>query len=222
MKNRKMMIVAVLLTLLVVFNLFAACGEGAGVIKVEKIVFAEESVTLFIGDTQQLSYTLYPENAVALTAVWTSSDSSIAKVDASGVVTAVAQGKCTITVSIGEVSATVNVEVKRKGPDFKYIYEVELLGNQYGVDVGSDGSYLSIDTKPLNSKYEDAIIESILNTIKKTHKLLGLPESLYSEMVSTTALMGRQTRTYPSLYLEVSWTYHPDRGLEIMYMLYNV
>lgn len=46
---------------------------------------------------------------------------------------------------------------------------------------------------------------------------LGLPDSLLTEMTNTTALMGRQTRTYDNI--EVSWSYHPDNGLDIIFRI---
>lgn len=46
---------------------------------------------------------------------------------------------------------------------------------------------------------------------------LGLPDSLLTEMTNTTALMGMQTRTYDNI--EVSWSYHPDNGLDIIFRI---
>ena len=54
-----------------------------------------------------------------------------------------------------------------------------------------------------------------LEAIRKVNEILGFNDSLYSKMMKTTALMGRQeeeTKKY-----RVSWTYHPDRGLEVTY-----
>lgn len=54
-----------------------------------------------------------------------------------------------------------------------------------------------------------------LEAIRMANEALGFNDSLYSKMMNTTALMGRQdaeTKKY-----RVSWTYHPDRGLEVTY-----
>ncbi|MCH5266616.1 MAG: hypothetical protein J1F02_12000 [Lachnospiraceae bacterium] len=48
---------------------------------------------------------------------------------------------------------------------------------------------------------------------------LGLPSSLFDEMCATNALMGRQTETYD--YYEVSWSYHPDNGLDVIFKYKN-
>ena len=40
---------------------------------------------------------------------------------------------------------------------------------------------------------------------------------MYKLMITTTALQGRQTETVNGLI--ISWTYHPDNGLEVIYRL---
>ena len=47
------------------------------------------------------------------------------------------------------------------------------------------------------------------------HQELGFTEAVFQRMIETTSLMGRQTAD--SSRYTVSWTYHPDRGLEVMY-----
>ena len=57
--------------------------------------------------------------------------------------------------------------------------------------------------------------EKALEAIRKTNETLGFNGSLYSQMTQTSALMGRQsaeTKRY-----RVSWSYHPNRGLEVTY-----
>jgi len=44
---------------------------------------------------------------------------------------------------------------------------------------------------------------------------LGFSDAVYRKMLQTSALMGRQSEEN-SKY-RVSWTYHPDSGLEVMY-----
>lgn len=64
------------------------------------------STSLTIGAHLQLQASLTPADAEA-TVVWTSSDASIASVDATGKVTAVSPGRVTITATVGEVSSSV-------------------------------------------------------------------------------------------------------------------
>ena len=64
------------------------------------ITLSQTSLTMNSGTTAQLTATLSPEGAVG-SVTWTSSDESVATVDANGVVTAVAGGNCTITATAG-------------------------------------------------------------------------------------------------------------------------
>ena len=84
--------------------------------------------------------------------------------------------------------------------------------------------YFALDTYP--DIYEDSdeswvslllpgIQSDTLEAIKYVNEELGFGGYVYSEMMETTALMGRQ-RAENDKY-EVSWSYHPDSGLEVTY-----
>ncbi|WP_051624058.1 Ig-like domain-containing protein [Clostridium akagii] len=73
------------------------------------------SLDMKIGDTSNLTATVTPDNATNKTVKWTSSDTSIATVDANGKVTAVKQGSATITATTQDgsnQSATCTINVK--------------------------------------------------------------------------------------------------------------
>ena len=53
------------------------------------------------------------------------------------------------------------------------------------------------------------------------NKNLGLPDSLWNDMIHTNAIMEKQTETFEDIGIKVSWTYHPDYGLEVTYKLIN-
>lgn len=57
--------------------------------------------------------------------------------------------------------------------------------------------------------------ERALEAIKYANEALGFNGSVYSQMMKTTALMGRQS--VENNKYRVSWTYHPDDGLEVTY-----
>lgn len=87
---------------------------------------------------------------------------------------------------------------------------------------GDDGSYLKMDTDPYDGDmtYGEEYIYSqksqdTLNGIKLANEKLGFSKAVYNKMIETTALMGRQTEENDK-YI-VSWTYHPDKGLEVLY-----
>ncbi len=84
------------------------------VVPVTSVVLNKSSLTLEETKSYQLTATVNPSEATDKTVTWTSSDSSIAKVDANGLVRAVQQGKATITAASGACSATCEVEVTEK------------------------------------------------------------------------------------------------------------
>lgn len=65
------------------------------------------------------------------------------------------------------------------------------------------------------NEYDYDTVSDVLVIIKT----LGLPDSLYDEMCETNALMGRQTESYE--YYDVSWSYHPDNGLDVIFKYKN-
>ena len=78
------------------------------------ITLDQTSLTINSGTTAQLTATITPAEAFA-TITWTSSDESVATVDANGLVTAVAGGTCAITAktSGNNKTATCSVTVKQ-------------------------------------------------------------------------------------------------------------
>lgn len=66
------------------------------------VVLTPSTVDLAVGGTQQLTATVSPANATNSSVTYASSDTSIATVDSSGLVTAVAAGTATITVTTAD------------------------------------------------------------------------------------------------------------------------
>ncbi len=85
--------------------------------------------------------------------------------------------------------------------------------------------YFGIDTNPYDKPYDDlepweqlsfvSTQERAVEGIKLANELLGFNSSVYSKMLNTTALMGRQSEETDKY--RVSWTYHPDTGLKVIY-----
>ena len=80
--------------------------------------------------------------------------------------------------------------------------------------LSSDYSALTIDTNPKDtgySYYEDEATAAIV----ATNSFLNLPASVTEKMSSTRALDGMQSQNCGDF--TVSWTYHPDNGLRVIY-----
>jgi alpha-amylase len=79
---------------------------NAGNVLVTGVTVSPTSATINVGATQQLTATIAPTNATNKNVTWTSSNSAVATVSASGLVTGIASGSATITVSSVDGSKT--------------------------------------------------------------------------------------------------------------------
>ena len=91
-------------------NCSAVCAVTVSTVEVSKIELSQTSLTLFEGDTVQLTATVYPENATDKTVMWSSSDTSVVTVD-NGKITAISIGSATVTARSGNVTAGCSVKV---------------------------------------------------------------------------------------------------------------
>lgn len=186
----------------------------------ESISLSETAITLTEGENTTVSATVRPTNATDKTVTWSSSDTNIATVNSYGRIEAVKKGTCTITATCGSISKAVTVTVKKKLPDLNKLYQDHCSSTW--AKIGSDGSYLSVDSNPYD--YDDGdyrFTYVVLDAIEDIHKALGLPESLYQDMMQTTWSMGKQEETFENIGIKVTWTYHPDKGMEVTYKLIN-
>lgn len=92
-----------------------------------------------------------------------------------------------------------------------------------GILTGS-GDHFTIDTYPDIYENMDETTKSFLSptwqeealaAIQYANEEFGFDGSVYSRMMETSALMGRQSEENDKY--RVSWTYHPDDGLEVTY-----
>lgn len=89
-------------------------ADAAAVYDVSSVTLDNTELSLAVGKTATLTATCTPDTAEDLTVSWKSSDTSIATVDSSGVVTAVSAGTAIITATSNDestVSATCTVTV---------------------------------------------------------------------------------------------------------------
>ncbi len=105
-------------------------------------------------------------------------------------------------------------------PDFNDMFS-DISGESW-CTIASDGSYMKIDTNPRDkdgddltwSDYESFVLPAN-EKIEEINTKLGFSSALYAKMNETTWSQGRQTDSNDKY--TVSWTYHPDKGLEVMY-----
>ena len=99
-------------------EIFAECKVTVekALVPLESITLSETELTLNPGDSAQLTVTLDPENADNVQLVWTSSDETVATVDAEGNVTAFSVGEAIIRVADAdntEIFAECKVTVEK-------------------------------------------------------------------------------------------------------------
>ena len=105
MKNRILAISALFLAI-------CSCGQNENIpVEAESIKLSRETLELKKGDTQRLTAEVLPEDAEDKTVRWTSLKESIASVDETGLVSAVAIGETVIKATCGNVSARCLVTV---------------------------------------------------------------------------------------------------------------
>ena len=80
----------------------------------EKITLSSTKLTLKPEASEQLTYTVFPENADTSHKVWYSSDESIATVDEDGNIKGVKDGTCEISLAMADQNATCKVTVSSK------------------------------------------------------------------------------------------------------------
>ena len=83
------------------------CDNGGGYDDEPYLSIYPRKLDMYAGDIYSLSF----KTNTGETVVWTSTDDNVATVDKYGVVTAVAEGHCTITATAGELSAECGVAV---------------------------------------------------------------------------------------------------------------
>ena len=131
-------------------------SSGSSTVSVTGIVLTPSTWKMKVGDTKELEATVTPTNATNKNVVWTSSDTSVATVNANGVVTGISPGTATITVTTidGNKSATSKITVLANSEETptnenEYVIITEVYyGNITDSDVVTEGSDKTIEYSP--------------------------------------------------------------------------
>lgn len=182
-------------------------------VQAEGITLNKKDISVKVGETASLTYTINPTDTKDKTVAWESSNDTIAQVT-NGTITGVNEGECEITVSTKNKKTDMCiVTVLPAGPDLLGLYN-DFCSDSYAT-IATDGSYLNIDTNP--SDKDDYTDYAAYIAITSINEALELPESVLNRMNQTRSMDGIQT--YSTDDLDISWTYHPSRGLEVNYTL---
>ena len=187
--KRRVLTIIMLVLCMVCVTTFTGCGD----VDATGVALDRTSVTMIKGDTFQLTAKLQPSEVVDSEAVWTTSDSNVATVSETGVVTAVNVGSATITVTSQEkFNATCQIVVESVEAQYtvegEYVYfgmypqtlkaSTVTLSDEPNADgyyVGSDNElYVPLFVTPFadNYTYADgtAIVEKSCDECKRGAK----------------------------------------------------
>lgn len=135
MKTKISLCSVVCMLMLSVF-LFTGCEELLNPPKkVTSVTITQNDQTLTVGNTLQLTTTIAPSDATDKDVTWSSSDASVATVSATGLVSAVAAGSATITVTTEDQSKTDTVVINVTPPPVAVT----------GVTIDQDDQILSVN-----------------------------------------------------------------------------
>ena len=113
-------------------------------------------LSLKAGASVQLTASVKPDDATDRKVAWTSSDSSVANVMGTGVVTGSKAGKATVTATAGGVSASVEVTVEAQDP----YAELDALAKAHASDL-EDGTYA------VSTKLKDGMVLDVADGSRK-------------------------------------------------------
>jgi RNA polymerase subunit RPABC4/transcription elongation factor Spt4 len=114
-----------------------------------------------------------------------------------------------LTVSVAWVGSGIGLF----GEDFNDMYSD--LDSESWCQIASDGSWMRIDSNPYN--IDDKIELEAISKVKQINSELGFGSYVYDEMLETRSVDGTQYESNDDY--SISWTYHPDRGLEVKYTI---
>ncbi len=161
---------------------------------VSKITLNKTSVSLNVGSTEKLTYTVEPSNAANKTVKWTSSNTSVATVSDDGTITAVKKGTATITATAndyGKKTATCTVTVKNIS-----VTGVTVSGPKE-VSIGKD-IQLTVTITPSNATIKTVkwtCDDTSKATVDSNGKVTGLKEGTV-KITATSDDDSKKTGTY--------------------------
>lgn len=159
------------------------------VIAVESVELNKTTLALVKEESETLVATIKPDNATNKTIAWSSSNSDVATVDASGKVTAVGSGNATITAKVGDKQATCAVTVTVP------VESITLNNTSLTLKEG-ESVMLTATVLPKDATEKTVIWTSVANsiaTVDNSGKVIGIKEG--STTITATTKDGGKKAT---------------------------
>ena len=136
------------------YSIEFSIGEGSSPINrsVTGVSLNKNTLTLETGKSETLSATINPTDATNKNVTWSSNNTSVATVNSSGAVSALAAGNATITVTTVDGSFTANcaVTVQPASLETVYVTSVELNKNSLSLEAEKNET-LTVTINPTNA-----------------------------------------------------------------------
>lgn len=134
-------------------------------VHVTGVTLNKNSLSLEEGDTEQLTETVAPSNATDKSVSWSSSNTSVATVSSSGLVTAVSAGSATITVTTTDGAKTATCAVTVTQPSYtEYTLATSMTpGKTYLVANGNSGSVYLMSNEANGSRTLKGVAATVSN-----------------------------------------------------------
>lgn len=135
------------------------------VINVTGVTLNKNSDTIQVGETTQLTATIAPTNATNQSVTWTTSNSSIATVNSTGLVTGVSAGTATITVTTtdGNKTATCTVTVTPEVTTDYVLTNTLQPGKEYIIANGNSGTVYMLSNQSGGTRILTGISTTVSN-----------------------------------------------------------
>ncbi|MGO4245668.1 hypothetical protein AB4Y87_00515 [Paenarthrobacter sp. RAF54_2] len=112
-------------------------------------------------------------------------------------------------VEAGKASAAAEAEAKKPKPLADAVNKCQLSGKAISAKLGDEGRSLSLD-----GKGEDDLNGLAWSDIQCALKAVNVPDYVQEQMKSTRALDGTQRESWDNF--SVSWSYHPNTGMNVV------
>lgn len=138
--------------------------DAGQLVKASSITLNTKSMIMAVGDIKTLSATIEPTDVSVNDRIWSTSDETVATVSADGEVTAVAAGKCSITVKTTDgtdLSASCDITVTQPTPGMKWVdMGLDLLWGEHEIGASNfieAGTYYAWGTAENANNWEAAV-----------------------------------------------------------------